>query len=166
MKRLILAAVAISFVITPTAAQVGAGEVGLSMSKPSGAAGTLCSRTFTCAFEDTPLQRGEIVDLVVRGVYGQPFAVLIGGVQPTPCVQIPGIHNMLMFGPAFVPFAGVLDEPDFILACPGGLKSIRFRVPQRLPTRSQVLFQALAWSYLFPQGEVPTFTPAIRGNVF
>ena len=98
--------------------------------------------------------------MAVRGVYGQPFLVLIG--PPTRlCVNIRGIHNTLMLPPSAVLAAGVLDEFDRIRACPGGLKRIQFQVPGNAPIGAVIAFQALAWSYLFPQGEVPTFTGSI-----
>jgi len=165
MTRLFKVALAVSALAAISPCQIGAGEVGLSMAKPSGSAGSLCSRTFSCTYLDTPVVRGETVTLAIRGVLGQPYAVLVGVNQSPLCLSIPGVHNSLMFAPAAVPFAGTLQNPDQILACPGGLETISFTVPMALNVGGQVVFQALAWSYLLPAGEVPTLTQAIRTTV-
>ena len=145
-------------------AQVGNGETGLLLVKPSGNAGVLCTSQFSCTFVATPLVRGEQVTAVVRGVHMRPFALALGVAQPPLCLPLPGLHNALLFVPAAVPFIGVLDEADSILACPGGRKQLPFQVPVSLSPGTEVLFQALAWSYLAPS-EVPTLTVAVRGRV-
>jgi hypothetical protein len=154
------------FLLESTApTQVGAGETGLLLSKASGTAGVVCSGEFSCNFLDTTLARGEGIELTVRGVFGRPFAVFLGAAQPPICFGLTGVHNAALFIPFVVPFAGILDAWDSILACPGGRKQFRFSVPASLPVGSQVLFQGAAWSYLIPAGEVPTFTVAIRGTI-
>ena len=163
-RRTIAAIVVALAAAAPAAAQIGRGETGLWMVKPSGNAGLVCGPSFACTFTPTSLARGESVDLWVRGVFGQPFAVALGVQQPPLCLPLPGVHNALLFVPTLVPFAGVLNQPDTVRACPGGYEKLSFSVPQALPSGAVVLFQALAWSYLTPN-QVPTFTIALAATV-
>jgi hypothetical protein len=146
-------------------AQIGRGEVGLYLATQNGSGGTICGPTFTCSYVPATLTRGETANLVLRGVFGMPYIVILATGAQNLCLPIPEVHNQLMFVPMSFPFVGILDQNDMILRCPGGLKQLALPVPQELAPGTQILLQALVWSYLVPPGQVPTLTQAVQATV-
>jgi hypothetical protein len=158
--------IAILFPAVSLRAQVGRGETGFMIFTQAGNAGTVCSPVFSCTpFQATAL-RGEQTMLVVRGVKDRPFVVMVGLPQQAMCLTVPGIHNAVVFPPILFPFAGTLTQPDRILACPGGFEQMPLTIPLELPVGASFLMQAVAWSFLIPPGEMPTFTAAIQVGVW
>ena len=146
-------------------AQVGGGEVGLQLIRGNVGYGNVCSRQFSCSFVPVPLRRGDQIQLVVRGVLQQPYVIVLGASTQPLCLPIAGVHNKLMFPPLLFLAAGVLTQRDLIRACPGGVQPVGVQIPQSLPPGADLVFQALAWSYLSPRGQVPTLTMAIHAKV-
>ncbi|MEZ5965535.1 MAG: hypothetical protein R3F56_17000 [Planctomycetota bacterium] len=145
-------------------AQVGAGEIGFMLGSNGATFGTTCPRTFSCTYLAADLARGLPADFTVRGVPNQPFAIALWIDQPHQCLGLPGFHNSLFAASVVLPFAGTLTQPDRILACPGGLETIRVPIPAALPVGTALTMQALAYSY-WNGGQVPTFTMALRATI-
>ncbi len=152
------------FATSSLAAQIGLGEAGLLLTSGNASVGTVCPRVHGCAYLAGDLLRGQPADFLARGVQGRPWAIALGFDVPHQCLTVPGIHNQLMSAVVFVPWSGVMTEPDRILACPGGVGRASLQVPASLPLGSVLTFQALVWSYL-SGNESPTFTTAIRATV-
>ena len=96
--------------------------------------------------------------LLVRGPKDAPFW-LFAAPRAKFCLPVPPLKNSLVLTPPFFLIAaGTLSEQDFIRACPGGLKTLRFPVP--LPRGARFAMQSIIMARWLA-GPLPTLTPAI-----
>ncbi|GEM_PF-4801696 len=156
MRSILLSAVL--FLVSSLGAQIRPGDNGISVTNGTSAAGNLC-RGFTCTPYVLRVRRAAVLTVSLRGTFKQPFWLLLG-FRASACARIPGIKNGLILNlPVFPAAAGSLSTPDRILACPGGLHVLKWKLPL-LPKGFRFSLQALqmtAWT----SGVLPTFTPAV-----
>jgi hypothetical protein len=163
MRTLLPVALVLSLAPAPRT-QVGQGEVGFEVISNGVSYGTLCGRSFSCAYLPADLHRGRNADLVVRGVHNQWYVIALWFDVTHQCLAVPGFHNQLFSPVFFEPFFGILTQRDTIRVCPGGIERRTVAVPAGLPVGAAVTLQALAYSFL-NGAQVPTFTPALRATI-
>lgn len=162
MRATISALILLAAAAVPLPAQIRPGDNGILVTDGLRAAGNLC-RGFTCTPYRLSVAQGSGLRIDLRGTPKQPFWLFLA-FKTGSCVQIPGLmHSLVVRPPVFLAAAGTLATPDKILACPGGLASLKWSLP-KLPFAYRFDLQALILTSWL-NGLKPTFTPAVEVGV-
>jgi hypothetical protein len=145
LRHTLRSILALSLLIGPTLAQaenppVYPGKIGFSISGVQGSVGDVCSG-FTCQPYSLGLTRGETLTATIRSNL-QARWILLAGVQPSPCLTLPGFYNGWA-GPSIPVAVGALSLPDTI-RCWGAKGSLAIPVPLSQPLKASVTLQLVA----------------------